>query len=169
MTELQNKNDKYLETVTDGYVIAGVVKKMFTNLIEPIFPYAVYERIMSINSVAPDQELDFVKGLLKMLPELNYGVILFMCTFLKEKVIRREALNKMSNYNCAVVFAPCFMRPQNYEISDLMCSGKLVKVLLIIFTRFEEVFGKAADRMEIFRKSAEKTAKDELSEKRAST
>jgi hypothetical protein len=66
----------------------------------------------------------------------------------------------MGNYNCSVVFAPCFMRPKSYEISDLMCSGKLVKVLLIIFTRFEEVFGNTADRMEVFRKSAEKAAKD---------
>jgi hypothetical protein len=49
---------------------------------------------------------------------------------------------------------------KSYEISDLMCSGKLVKVLLIIFTRFEEVFGNTADRMEVFRKSAEKAAKD---------
>lgn len=77
-----------------------------------------------------------------------------MCTFLKEKVIRREALNKMTNYNCAVVFAPCFLRPKNYELADLMCSGKLVKVLLILFSRFEEVFGKAVERMEVFRRSA---------------
>jgi hypothetical protein len=92
-----------------------------------------------------------------------------MCSFIKDKVIRREALNKMSNYNCSVVFAPCFMRPQSYELSDLMCSGKLVKVLLITFTKFEEVFGKTADRIEVFRKSAEKAAKEEFIEKRAST
>lgn len=92
-----------------------------------------------------------------------------MCSFLKDKVIKKEPANKMSNYNCAVVFAPCFMRPQSYELADLMCSGKLVKVLLIVFTRFEEVFGKPADRMEVFRKSAEKAAKEEFIEKRAST
>lgn len=112
--ELFNRNDKYLETVNDGYVIAGVIKKIFTNLAEPIFPYSIYEKIMSINGISAAQEVEFVKGLLKELPELNYCVILFMCTFLKEKVIRREALNKMSNYNCAVVFAPCFLRPKNY-------------------------------------------------------
>lgn len=49
-------------------MIAGVIKKIFTNLVEPIFPYAVYDKIMAINTVSPDQELDFVKGLLKMLP-----------------------------------------------------------------------------------------------------
>lgn len=50
-----------------------------------------------------------------------------------------------------------------------MCSGKLVKILLIIFSRFEEVFGKTVERMEVFRKSAEKAAKEEFEEKRAST
>jgi hypothetical protein len=55
VTELYKKNDKYLETVDDGYVIAGVIKKMFTSLLEPIFPYEVYDRIMAINSVGADE------------------------------------------------------------------------------------------------------------------
>jgi hypothetical protein len=69
--------------VTDGYVVAGVIKKIFTNLAEPIIPYAVYEKIMNINGIPADQELDFVRSLLRELPELNYCVILFMCSFLK--------------------------------------------------------------------------------------
>ena len=100
--------------MNDGYVISGVIKKFFTNLTEPIIPYEVYDKIMSINGVSPDQEVDFVKSILKLLPPMNYGVLMFMCTFLKEKVIRKETINKMSNYNCSVVFAPCFLRPKSY-------------------------------------------------------
>lgn len=32
VTELYKRNDKYIETVDDGYVIAGVIKKIFTSL-----------------------------------------------------------------------------------------------------------------------------------------
>jgi hypothetical protein len=46
--ELFSKNEKYLETVTDGYVVAGIIKKIFTNLTEPIIPYALYDKIMKL-------------------------------------------------------------------------------------------------------------------------
>jgi hypothetical protein len=40
--------------VTDGYVVAGVIKKIFTNLTEPIIPYVIYDKIMNIHGIPPE-------------------------------------------------------------------------------------------------------------------
>ena len=48
---------KQLEEYT-GYSLAGVVKKFFTKLTQPIVPYQVYNRIMGVvstSTVSPDE------------------------------------------------------------------------------------------------------------------
>lgn len=39
ITELAKKNEKVLDTIDDGFVVAGVIKKIFTHAKEPILPY----------------------------------------------------------------------------------------------------------------------------------
>ena len=34
-----------------GYAVAGVIKKIFTKLSEPIVPYATYNKIMSLQGI----------------------------------------------------------------------------------------------------------------------
>lgn len=60
-----------------------------------------------------------------------------MLSFLKEQVIKRKSVTKMTEYNCAVVFAPCFSRPRNPDFSDLIGTGKMVKFLTILLSRYE--------------------------------
>ena len=59
-----------------------------------------------------------------------------MISFMKEQVIKRQAITKMTEYNCAVVFAPCFSRPKNPDFADLIGTGKVVKFLTILFSKF---------------------------------
>jgi hypothetical protein len=125
-----------------GYSYAGVVKKFFTKLVNPIVPYAVYDRIMAIISegaIKEEEEVPFILDFLGELPELNRRVVLHLLVFLKEQVISRQELNKMSNYNMAVCFFPCVFKSRTISEIDLINSGKFVAILKIFFTRFEEI------------------------------
>lgn len=125
-----------------GYSYAGVVKKFFTKLVNPIVPYEIYDRIMMIisnNPIKEEEEMDFMLGFLAELPELNRKVILHLLIFLKEEVVSRQELNKMSNYNMSVCFFPCIFKSKTISEVDLINSGKFVGILKIFFTRFEEI------------------------------
>lgn len=39
----------------------------------------------------------------------------------------------MTAYNLSVVFSPCFFRPKEYDLKDLMYSGKFAKILITCF------------------------------------
>lgn len=42
---------------------------------------------------------------------------MFMLSFLAH-VSKFKDINKMTSYNMAVVFAPCFLRPKQYTMED---------------------------------------------------
>lgn len=58
-----------------------------------------------------------------------------MSVFLNEYVIAQKDYNKMSSYNLAVIFGPCFFRPKEYDLKDLIYSGKFAKILVTIFDK----------------------------------
>jgi hypothetical protein len=61
---------------------------------------------------------------------VNQKVFLLLVAFLKRKIIANQAQNKMNAYNLAVVFGPCFFRPKEYDLQDLIYSGKFAKVII---------------------------------------
>lgn len=125
-----------------GYAYAGVVKKFFTKLVQPIVPYEVYDRIMRIvgsNPIKEEEEMDFMMDFLGELPPLNRRVILHLLRFLKQEVISRQELNKMSTYNMSVCFFPCIFKSKVISEIDLLNSGKFVAILKVFFTRLDAI------------------------------
>jgi hypothetical protein len=53
----------------------------------------------------------------------------------------------MSAYNLSVVFAPCFFRPKEYDLKDLVYSGKFAKVLIHFFELGEAVIPQAERKL----------------------
>lgn len=49
--------------------------------------------------------------------------------------------NKMTAYNLAVVFGPCFFRPKAYSLEDLVSSGKFSSIILLLLNNFAEIVG----------------------------
>ena len=49
----------------------------------------------------------------------------------------------MNAYNLAVIFGPCFFRPWEYDLKDLIYSGKFAKILLTIFDKPRELIDEA--------------------------
>ena len=72
---------------------------------------------------------------------MNQRVLLFMIAFLKKGIIAYQEENKMSAYNLAVVFGPCFFTPRVYSLQDLIASGKFSSIILLFLNKFEEIIG----------------------------
>ena len=70
-------------------------------------------------------------------------MFVLLVVFLHDYVISQEPYNKMSAYNLAVIFGPCFFRPKEYDLKDLVYSGKFAKVLVTIFGNPEALIDKA--------------------------
>ena len=62
-----------------------------------------------------------------------------MLTFLTDYIVEQKQYNKMSGYNLSVVFGPCFFRPKEYDLKDLIYSGKFAKILVNCFERQNEL------------------------------
>lgn len=112
--------------VKDGNIIAGLIKKMFTTMPEPLLLFKNYEdftKIAHMNS--SEKKVSELRKMLKSLPPLNYKTLVFMIDFIR-KVASRKEKNNMPTYNLAVVFTPCFIRPLKYTERDLLITSKLV-------------------------------------------
>lgn len=64
---------------------------------------------------------------------VNAKVFILLIVFLTEFVIAQKQQNKMNSYNLSVVFGPCFFRPKEYDLKDLINSGKYAKILMTCF------------------------------------
>lgn len=66
-----------------GYAVAGVIKKIFTKLQQPIVPYTTYNKIMALQGIKEEEEVPLVKDIILSLPEKNRNIILYLIQFIK--------------------------------------------------------------------------------------
>lgn len=70
--------------------------------------------------------------------KVNKIVLFYTISFLRKGIIKYQEVNKMSSYNLAVVFGPCFFRPKQYTLQDLMSSGKFSFMIKLILDNYED-------------------------------
>ena len=75
------------------------------------------------------------------MPKIHREVLTYMISFLKRGIILHQEHNKMSAYNLAVVFGPCFFRPKIYRLEDLMSSGKFSFLVKLFLENLEDIVG----------------------------
>lgn len=106
------------------------------NLRHPLFSYAIYQQVIDFQV---GDELTFIRGIFSQMEYVNYKVFVLLVVFLTDYIIAQKEYNKMSGYNLAVVFGPCFFRPQEYDLKDLIYSGKFAKILVTAFEKPTEL------------------------------
>ncbi len=124
-----------------GYAVAGVVKKLFTKLDHPIVPYATYNKVMALQGIKEEDEIDLVKDIIYSLPTLNRNIVLYVINFIRNQVLTREN-NKMNFYSMSVVLSPCFFRPEVSSLQDLLNSGRFASIINILFKKFDDIIVK---------------------------
>lgn len=119
-----------------GASYVGCFKKILNNLKLPLFNYRIYDKIISYNAA---DELAFIRQILTEMEYVNKKVFLLVLVFLTDYVIAQKEENKMNGYNLSVVFGPCFFRPMEYDLKDLIYSGKFAKILVNCFEKQDQV------------------------------
>ena len=116
------------------------MKKILNNLRNPIFNYKLYAEVINYQS---QDEMAFIKKVLKGMEYVKNKVFILLVVFFNDYVIAQKDFNKMNAYNLAVVFGPCFFRPKEYDLKDLIYSGKFAKILMTIFENPQELIEQA--------------------------
>ncbi|KAL4686156.1 hypothetical protein H8957_005351 [Semnopithecus entellus] len=113
--DINNKEMSVMMSEMDVNAIAGTLKLYFRELPEPLFTDEFYpnfaEGIALSDPVAKESCL---LNLLLSLPEANLLTFLFLLDHL-ERVSEKEAVNKKSLHNLAMVFGPTLLRPSEKE------------------------------------------------------
>ena len=110
------------------------------NLSVPLFNYKIYARVIDFSG---GEEIVFIRSLIDDMEYVNHKVFVLLTVFLTDFIISQKEFNKMNGYNLSVVFGPCFFRPQEYDLKDLIYSGKFAKILTNCFERQKEVIEEA--------------------------
>ena len=123
---IKDLNYEEIFQVKDANIIAGLIKKFFTAMPEPLFLFKNYEDFTKVaHLTSAEKKIAELRRLMKSLPPLNYKTLVFMIDFI-HKIASRKEKNNMPSYNLAVVFTPCFIRPTKYTERDLLITTKLV-------------------------------------------
>lgn len=122
------------------YSYVGCLKKILNNLQHPLFNYGIYGKVINFQG---GDELELIKGVLADMEYVNNKTFVLLLVFMTDYVVAQKESNKMSGYNLAVIFGPCFFRPREYDLRDLIYSGKFAKVLVTLFDRQEDLIDPA--------------------------
>jgi len=102
----------------DIHSVASLLKAYLCDLPQPIIPVAHYDRVMHIvtrqRPVDSAAAITALSDAVQQLPRANYNLLHYLCAFLHDVACYSE-VNRMTASNLAVVFSPCFIKP---EIDD---------------------------------------------------
>jgi len=99
----------------DIHSVASLLKSYLCDLPQPIIPVEHYDRVMHI--VTRERPLDSAAAItalsdaIQQLPRPNYNLLRYLCAFLHD-VAGCSEVNRMTAANLAVVFSPCFIKPE---------------------------------------------------------
>jgi hypothetical protein len=123
----------------DLHDVAGVLKMFYSDLPEPVFTFAAYDKfIATCRMEDEEQRNETYTKLLNDLPELNAIAIRFLFEFL-HRVSHNSDVNKMTATNLGVCFGPSLLRPLNPTPEQLMlalektCVEQLIESYSIVF------------------------------------
>ena len=132
---LHSQDYEYLQSISNAYLVAMLIKRFLTSLAEPLFPFDTYRKLAMINCEDPGC-VSTVREIVKTLPLLNFTTLMFLLKFFVEEIIPRHEQNKMTSYNSAVVLLPCLLWSEMRTLDDLTLGKNLAKVLEQILVNF---------------------------------
>ena len=100
---------------------------------------------MGLTDLKEEEETTLVKNIVYSLPPLNRNIILYVINFLRCEVLKFEE-NKMNFYNMSIVLNPCFFRPENPCLQDMLNSGRFASILNILFHKYDEIINEEENR-----------------------
>jgi hypothetical protein len=135
------------------HLIATLLKKWLIDLPEPVFPFAVYESMMT----AMDDPIPLKKltKIFKKLPSVNKALAEALLLFLSR--VSTCEVNQMTPQNLAVVFAPILLQPPRHKDDLLLLyANKGIQCIKYMIDHVYDLYPQAAAPQRIL--SSSKTA-----------
>lgn len=132
-----------LSHISDHNLPAALMKLYFRQLPEPLFTFALYQKLTSIASLADSAaQAGQLPEVLAELPLDHYATAKALFSFLA-RVAAKEDINKMNAANLATVFGPNLIRPDSDSAVEHLSSANSLTELLIL--QHDEIFRRAEE------------------------
>ena len=139
MNELWQGNFDVLKTQEDAYSVGNIIKKVFRNMAEPLFPFKTYEEFKCISGTENDEIfISKVNSIIAKLDQVNWHTIKALLKFLSD-VAKFEEDNLMSANNLSVVFAPNVFKASEETWTDAIYFSMFFKMLCVMIQKNEEI------------------------------
>ncbi|KAL2083092.1 hypothetical protein ACEWY4_020865 [Coilia grayii] len=122
------------DSTTDVHTVASLLKLYLRELPEPVIPFSKYQDFISCAQLLlKDQEAGLLElgNQVKTLPQANYNLLKYICTFLDEVQSYSEE-NKMGVQNLATVFGPNILRSATDDPVRMMEGTSQVQQLMTV-------------------------------------
>jgi len=107
------------------HAVTGLLKRYLRELPEPLLTQEKFETVLAASTVySQNQEegLVVLQQLVRDIPIANSHLLKYLCVFLAE-VAAKSDINKMTEKNLAVVFAPSLMQPPEDSTGGVLLSS----------------------------------------------
>ena len=106
--------------------LAGLFKRYFRLLPDPLFPYAHYDALLQ---AVDSQSMDSLPAIVGLFPAVNRAVLHYLLTFLSQ-VAEAGEVNRMTALNLAVCWSPNVLRVREERLEQVRVdAAKVVSVL----------------------------------------
>ena len=80
---LAMKNFNFITGIKDPNIVSNYFKILLREMSIPICPYKNYEQFLSLSSLDKDKRVTPLKGLVRLLPKINFNTLKFIVSFCK--------------------------------------------------------------------------------------
>ncbi|XP_053824507.1 rho GTPase-activating protein 35 [Vidua chalybeata] len=112
--------------------VAGAMKSFFSELPEPLVPYAVQLELVEAHKIPErEQKLLALREVLRKFPRENYEVFKYVIAHLN-RVSQQHRVNLMTSENLSICFWPTLMRP-DFSTMDALTATRTYQTIIELF------------------------------------
>lgn len=119
------------------------MKSFLRSLPQPIIPVKSFFADFLVSSNIQDEKIfiSYLGSLVKLLPEMNYTLLKYLCNFFHE-FTQFYKVNKMGAQNLAIIFAPSFFGQSDITDSTALVLETTVtsKITKTLIEKYDEIF-----------------------------
>ena len=76
-------NYSHIATIEDPNIVSNYFKILLREMSDPVCPYHLYDRFLSLTSVDREKRVTPLKGLVRLLPKINFNTLKYIVSFCK--------------------------------------------------------------------------------------
>jgi uncharacterized membrane protein YgcG len=126
-------------SVVSPHAVAGVLKRYLVELPDPLVSFALYTKLIAAHRRAPSIEAlpdalaSALRPLHRSMPPESAALLRHLMHFLRQ-LCKHSATTKMTEKNCAIVFAPTLMYPAEQTIEAALDATRVNDIVEALIT-----------------------------------